>query len=300
MLELRDGRRRRSASHLYEICRAHGVRSIVDPFMGLPTHLNYLKRKGIAVHGADPIEWFVRVGEGIIVNDSVILRDFEIGEIVEVAPGRIYPPDRFRAWEGVFFTEEQCHYLSAWHENVKSLRSDGQTGLAILGLWWAFAYWLQKMVYPDDLLDVAPSELAYAYIRKTERWVGDNARHNSVFHGSPAEAMERIAADAVILTPPEMEEDDRSDARTWMWEAWWKGNPYQNVEPHVAPDAHAADREGWRAALREQCEIARKYPLAIVPTTAGERDHVEALLREFRHEISERRLSAEEIYLIAS
>ncbi|TAM57922.1 hypothetical protein EPN52_11965 [bacterium] len=300
MIELREGKRRKSASHLYEICRAHDVRSVLDPFMGLPVHLNYLKRKGIAVHGADPLEWFVRVGEGIVVNDSVILRDFEIGEIVEVTPGRIYPPDRFRAWEGVFFTDEQCRYLSAWHENVKGLRSDGQTGLAILGLWWAFAYWLQKMVCPDDLLDVAPSELAYAYIRKTERWVGDNARHNTIFHGAPLEAMQRVAADAVILTAPELEADDRSDARTWMWEAWWKGNPYQNVAPHIAPAAHAADRADWRAAFAEQLETARKYPLAIVPTSAGEREHVETLLREYRSSIRTREFSPEEIYVIAS
>lgn len=299
MIELRDGSLRRSASHLHEICVGQGVKTIVDPFMGLPTHLNYLKRHGIAVHGGDPVEWFVRVGEGIVVNDSVILRDFEIGEIVEAAPGRIYAPDLFVAWEGVFFTEEQCRYLSAWHENVKALRSDGQTGLAILGLWWTFAYWLQKTVYPDDLLDVPPSELAYAYIRKTERWVGDNARHNTVRLGTPAQTMARVSGDAVILTPPLMEEDDRSDARTWMWEAWWMGNPYQNVEPHAAPDAHAPDRAAWQQSFAEQLEAARKFPLAIVPTTEGERAHVEALLGDFRSQVLERRFSPEEIYLLA-
>jgi len=296
MIELRDGRRRRSASHLYEICQAHDVKSIVDPLMGVPTHLNYLKRKGIAVHGGDSIEWFVRVGEGIVVNDSVILRDFEIGEIVEVAPGRIYPPDLFLAWEGVFFTEEQCRYLSAWHENVKALRSDGQTGLAILGLWWTFTYWLQKMIYPDDLLDVPPSELAYSYIRKTDRWVGDNARHNTVRRGTPVETMSHVSGDAVLLTPPAMEDDDRSDARIWMWEAWWQGNPYLSIEPH---DARAADRDAWRASFAEQLDAARKYPLAIVQTTEGERDHVQSLVRDFRSDVTERRFTPEEIYLLA-
>ncbi|HVA38474.1 MAG TPA: hypothetical protein VNJ51_12770 [Candidatus Dormibacteraeota bacterium] len=297
MIELRDARRSRSASHLHEICREMGVASIVDPYMGLPTHLNYLKRHGIAVHGGDPIEWFAHVGQGIVVNDSVILRDFEIGEIVETAPGRIYPPDLFRAWEGVFFTEEQCRYLAAWHENVKSLRSDGQVGLAILGLWWAFAYWLQKLAAPDDLLDVPPSELAYAYIRKTERWVGDNARHNTVRHAPPAVTMSRVSTDAVLLTPPAPGDDGRSDARTLMWEAWWQGNPYQPVERLRA--GGSGDASAWQAEFAELLAGARKFPLAIVPTSDGERERVASALSDFRSSIEERRFSDDEIYLLA-
>ena len=95
-------------------------------------------------------------------------------------PGRIYSLDMFKAWEGVFFCEEQCVYLGVWHDNVRNLRSDGQTGLAILGLWRAFCYWLQKTQNPDDMQDMPPSELAWSYIRQTEQWVVANMRRNTV------------------------------------------------------------------------------------------------------------------------
>ena len=51
MIELPERTRRISPSRLLEILLAHDCKSLVDPFMGLPTHLNYLKRHGIAVHG---------------------------------------------------------------------------------------------------------------------------------------------------------------------------------------------------------------------------------------------------------
>ena len=127
MIELHARTRRISGSRLEELLGRYDARSVVDPLMGLPTHLNYLKRHGIAVHGGDVLEWFVRAGEGLVVNDFTILRDIEVAEIVEMLPGRIYPLDRFKAWEGVFFTEEQCAYLGVWHDNVRNLRSDGQT-----------------------------------------------------------------------------------------------------------------------------------------------------------------------------
>ncbi len=98
-------------------------------------------------------------------------------------PGRIYALDLFKAWEGVFFTEEQCIYLGVWHDNVRNLRSDGQTGLAIFGLWNVLCYWLQKAQYPDDMQDVPPSELAWNYIRKTERWV---TTQSAPQHGPPS------------------------------------------------------------------------------------------------------------------
>ena len=63
MIELRERTRRISPTRIHEILLRYGAKSLVDPFMGLPTHLNYLKRHGIAVHGGDVLEWFVRVGE---------------------------------------------------------------------------------------------------------------------------------------------------------------------------------------------------------------------------------------------
>ncbi len=182
MIQLQERTRRISPSRLHEILLAHDCGSIVDPFMGLPTHLNYLKRHGIAVHGGDLLEWFVRVGEGIVVNDLTILRDSEVAEIVEMLPGRIYALDTFKAWEGVFFTEEQCVYLGVWHDNVRNLRSDQQTGLAILGLWRVFCYWLQKTQYADDMQDVPPSELAWN-VHPADRAMG--RREHAAQHRTP-------------------------------------------------------------------------------------------------------------------
>jgi hypothetical protein len=180
VIELPARTRRVSGTRLHDLCRERDIGSLVDPFMGLPTHLNVLKRHGIAVHGGDLLEWFVRAGEGLVVNDFTILRENEVAEVVEMLPGRIYPTDLFRAWEGVFFSEEQCRYLGVWHANVHALRSDGQTGLAVLGLWHVLCHWLLKARHPDEMVDVAPSELAWTYIRETERWVTDNGKRNTV------------------------------------------------------------------------------------------------------------------------
>ena len=72
------------ASRLLEILDTLGARTLCDPAMGLPTHLTYLKRHGIAVHGAESLEWLARVGEGIVVNDSE--------GIMEIMYG-LMPPD---------------------------------------------------------------------------------------------------------------------------------------------------------------------------------------------------------------
>ena len=164
MIDLPARTRRISGTRLLDLCRERGIASLADPFMGVPTHLNVLKRHGIAVHGGDLLEWFVRAGEGLVVNDFTILRDSEVAELVEMIPGRIYPTDLFRAWEGVFFSEEQARYLGVWHANVHALRSDGQTGLAVLGLWHVLCHWLLKAQHPDEMVDVPPSELAWPWL----------------------------------------------------------------------------------------------------------------------------------------
>src|SRR5581483_4240039 len=176
VIDLPARTRRISGSRLLDLCRERGIASVVDPFMGIPNHLATLKRHGIVVHGGDLLEWFVRAGEGIVANDFTILRDPEVAEIVEMLPGRIYPTDLFRAWEGVFFSEEQCRYLGVWHANVHALRSDGQTGIAVLGLWHVLCHWLHKARDPDEMIDVPPSELAWHYIRETQRRVCANGR----------------------------------------------------------------------------------------------------------------------------
>jgi hypothetical protein len=303
MIELPERTRRISPSRLHEILQAYDCKSLVDPFMGLPTHLNYLKRHGIAVHGGDLLEWFVRVGEGLISNDLTYLRDAEVAEIVEMLPGRIYSLDLFKAWEGVFFSEEQCVYLGVWYDNVRNLRSDQQTGLAILGLWRAFCYWLQKMQNPDDMQDTPPSELAWTYIRQTEQWVTSNMRRNTVRQGDVLSTMSARSGDALFLSPPPRNSFRSADARIWMWEAWWQGNPYFTIE-HAYRDsllgARAADSPSYARAVASILSSAEHYPVIILQTTEQRIGEMEPLLRNARANVKTIAPHPYEIYLVAT
>lgn len=303
MIELHERTRRVCASRLEELLGRYGCASVVDPFMGVPTHLNYLKRHGIAVHGGDLVDWFVRAGEGLVVNDFTVLRDNEVAEIVEMLPGRIYSIDTFKAWEGVFFSEEQCIYLGVWHDNVRALRSDGQTGLAIVGLWNVLCYWLQKATYPDDMQDIPPSELAWNYIRKTEQWVTSNLRRNTVKRSDVLATIAAQQADALFIAPPARNSFRSADARIWMWEAWWHGNPYYNIE-HVYRDSlfgqRSADEHGYARAIAGVLSSAAEYPVVILQTT-------EQRLREFEPHMRNARANVEivaphpnEVYLIGT
>ena len=303
MIELPERTRRISPSRLHEILQRYDCHSLVDPFMGLPTHLNYLKRHGLSVHGGDLLEWFVRVGEGIVVNDQTILRDSEVAEIVEMLPGRIYSLDMFKAWEGVFFTEEQCVYLGVWHDNVRNLRSDGQTGLAILGLWRAFCYWLQKTQNPDDMQDIQPSELAWTYIRDTECMVGTNLRRNTVRQGDVLATLAAQSADALFLAPPARNSFRSSDARIWMWEAWWQGNPYFTIE-HAYRDsllgARASETPAYSRALSTILSQADAYRTIIVQTTEQRLGDIEPLVRNARRAVEIVAPHPYEVYVIAT
>ncbi|MDQ2681129.1 MAG: hypothetical protein M3Y21_08935 [Candidatus Eremiobacteraeota bacterium] len=302
MIELNERTRRISPSRLEEILQRFDAHSIADPFMGVPTHLNYLKRHGLRVHGGDVVEWFVRVGEGLISNDFTVLRDSEVAEIVEMVPGRIYATDMFKAWEGVFFTEEQCIYLGVWHDNVRNLRSDGQTGLAILGLWYVLCYWLQKTKYPDDMQDIPPSELAWNYIRQTDKWVATNLKHNTVRHADVVATISAQSADALFLAPPARNSFRSADARIWMWEAWWQGNPYFNIEHYYRETlfgTHSTDDHGYARAMSTVLQAAAAYPLIIMQTTQQRIAELEPLLAAARPNIEIYSPHALETYLIA-
>ncbi|MGZ3497154.1 MAG: hypothetical protein ACXWNK_18825 [Vulcanimicrobiaceae bacterium] len=303
MIELHERTRRICASRLHELLERFECRSVVDPFMGIPTHLNYLKRHGIAVHGGDLVEWFVRAGEGLVVNDFTILRDNEVAEIVEMMPGRIYSVDMFKAWEGVFFTEEQCIYLGVWHDNVRNLRSDGQTGLAILGLWFVLCYWLQKAHFPDDMQDIPPSELAWSYIRQTEKWVASNLRRNTVAQSDVLATIGAQNADALFLAPPARNAFRSADARIWMWEAWWQGNPYFNIE-HTYRDSlfgqRSADEHGYARAISSVLSSAQDYPVIIIQTTEQKLRDFEPHLRNARPNVEIIAPHSHEVYLIGT
>ncbi|HEX3464177.1 MAG TPA: hypothetical protein VHS78_09040 [Candidatus Elarobacter sp.] len=301
MIDLPARTRRVSGTRLLDLCRERGIESLADPFMGLPTHLNVLKRHGIAVHGGDLLEWFVRAGEGLVVNDFTILRDNEVAELVEMLPGRIYPTDLFRAWEGVFFSEEQTRYLGVWHANVHALRSDGQTGLAVLGLWHVLCHWLLKARHPDEMVDVPPSELAWNYVRETERWVVGNGRRNTVRRGDFATTLGAVRADAVYLAPPGRSAARRIDARVWMWEAWWAGDPYLNVERLYRDTVFGArtnDDGSYDRAVDEVLGAADAAPYVILQSTARDSSRFERLLRARRPNVETAAFGDDEIYLI--
>ncbi|HEY0613202.1 MAG TPA: hypothetical protein VGC96_01120 [Candidatus Elarobacter sp.] len=293
--------RRVSGTRLLDLCRERGITSVVDPMMGVPMHLNVLKRHGIAVHGGDLLEWFVRAGEGLVVNDFTILRDNEVAELVEMLPGRIYPTDLFRAWEGVFFSEDQARYLGVWHANVHALRSDGQTGLAVLGLWHVLCHWLLKARYPDEMLDVPPSELAWHYIRETQRWVVENRRRNTIRRADVATTLGAVRADAVYLAPPGRLGAKRIDARVWMWEAWWQGDPYLNVERlfrDTVFGGRTADDGSYDRAITEVLAAAGDAPYVIVQSTAREAPRFERLLHTQRAHVETVAPAEDEIYII--
>jgi hypothetical protein len=303
VIDLPARTRRVSGTRLLDLCQARGITSIVDPFMGLPMHLNTLKRHGLTVHGGDLLEWFVRAGEGLVVNDFTILRDNEVAEIVEMLPGRIYPTDLFRAWEGVFFSEDQCRYLGVWHANVHALRSDGQTGLAVVGLWHVLAHWLLKARYPDDLVDVPPSELAWHYIRETERWVVENGKRNTVRRGDFAATLGAVQADAVYLAPPGRSGAKRIDARVWMWEAWWHGDPYLNVERLYRDTVFGGrthDDASYDRAVGEVLNAAESAPFVIVQATPRDAARFERLMHLHRARVEVVAPDPDDLYVIGS
>ena len=303
MIDLPARTRRISGSRLLDLCQAREIRSVIDPFMGLPMHLNALKRHGIAVHGADLLEWFVRAGEGLVVNDFTILRDAEVAEVVEMLPGRIYPTDLFRAWDGVFFSEDQCRYLGVWHANVHGLRSDGQTGLAVVGLWHVLCHWLLKSKYPDDLVDVPPSELAWHYIRETERWVVGNGKRNTVRRGDFHTTLGAVRTDAVYFAPPGRSGAKRIDARVWMWEAWWQGDPYMNVERLYRDTVFGGrvnDDASYDRAIGEVMTAAEAAPYVILQSNAREAARFERLVSAFRPKVEVVAPADDEIYIIGT
>ena len=301
MIDLPARTRRVSGTRILDLCEKRGIASLADPFMGLPTHLNALKRHGIEVHGGDLLEWFVRAGEGLVVNDFTILRDSEVAQVVEMLPGRIYPTDLFRAWEGVFFSEDQCRYLGVWHANVHGLRSDGQTGLAIAGLWHVLCHWLLKARFPDDLVDVPPSELAWHYIRETERWVTENGKRNTVRRGDFTATLGNVRTDAVFLVPPGRSGAKRIDARVWMWEAWWQGDPYLNVERLYRDTVFGAginDDASYDRAIEEVLIAATETPHIIIQTTPRESTRFERVIKTHRPHVELVQPNEEELYII--
>jgi hypothetical protein len=299
---LRVNTRRIAGSRLLDLFLERSIESVVDPFMGLPTHLNYLKRHGIKVDGGDLLHWFVRAGEGLVVNDFTILREDEVAAIVEMLPGRVYPLDMFRAWDGVFFSSEQCQYLGIWHTNIHSLRSDGQTGLAIAGLWHVLCYWLQKAQHPDEMPDIPPSELAWEYLRRTELLVCANNARNTVRRADFTATLQASKAQCVYIAPPGRHSATAIDARIWMWEAWWQGDPYLNVEHYFRDTVfgrRSDDGAGYDDAIGTVLQAAAHVPFLVLQTRPRDTARFERIVKGFRKHVEIVSPNPDETYLIA-
>ena len=202
----------------------------------------------------------------------------------------------------MFFSEEQCRYLGVWHANVHALRSDGQTGIAVLGLWHVLCHWLHKARDPDEMIDVPPSELAWHYIRETQRRVCTNGRRNTVRRADFATTLGSVRADAVYLAPPGRGAARRVDPRVWMWEAWHAGDPYLNVERLYRDTVFGArvnDDAAYDRALGEVIAAASDAPFAILQTTATHAARFERLLREQRGPVETVEPEPGEIYLLS-
>ena len=302
MNELRVQTRRIAGSRLLDLLRARSIASVVDPFMGLPTHLNYLKRHGIKVDGGDLLDWFVRAGDGLVVNDFTILREDEVAAIVERTPGRVYPVNMFRAWEGVFFSDEQCQYLAVWHTNIRNLRSDGQRGLAIAGLWHVLCFWLQKVQYPDEMPDIPPSELAWRYIRETAALVCGNNARNTVRRADFATTLAASTAQCMYLAPPGRNSASEVDPRIWMWEAWWHGNPYLNVEHYFRDTVFGRrtnDSASYDDAVGEVLRAAEPFPFIVLQTRPRDAERFTRILKGFRSQCETISPSPNETFIIA-
>jgi hypothetical protein len=151
--------------------------------------------------------------------------------------------------------------------------------------------------------DVPPSELAWSYIRQTEQWVIANMRRNTVRQTDVLTTIGAQKADALFLCPPARNSFRSADARIWMWEAWWQGNPYFTIE-HAYRDslfgARAVDPPAYARAFSSVLSEAENYPLIIVQTTEQRLGEVEGLVRNARANVEIVAPHPYEVYLIAT
>src|SRR5579875_29232 len=153
------------------------------------------------------------------------------------------------------------------------------------------------------MLDVPPSELAWHYIREVQRWVVDNGHRNTVRRGDVGATLRSMRADAVFIAPPGRGSAKRIDPRIWMWEAWWTGDPYLNVERmyrETVFGARANDDASYERALGEVLDLAADAPFVIVQTNARGAERLERLLRDRRRTVALDAPADDERYLIAS
>jgi hypothetical protein len=86
-----------------------------------------------------------------------------------------------------------------------------------------------------------------------------------------------------------------------MWEAWWQGNPYYNIE-HAYRDSlfgeRSTDEHGYACSIAAVLSNAQNYPVVILQTTEQRLHEFEPHMRNARSHVEIRAPHAHEVYLI--
>jgi hypothetical protein len=88
-----------------------------------------------------------------------------------------------------------------------------------------------------------------------------------------------------------------------MWEAWWQGNPYYNIE-HSYRDslfgARSADESGYARAIAGVLSSAQDYSVVILQTTEQRLREFEPHMRNARPNVEIFAPHSNEVYLIGT
>ena len=150
--------------------------------------------------------------------------------------------------------------------------------------------------------DVPPSELAWRYLLETQRLVCGNDARNTVRRADFSVTLQSVRADCMYLAPPGRNSAAEVDARIWMWEAWWQGNPYLNIEQYFRDTVFGRrtnDDASYDRAVASVLDAATAVPFAIVQTSARDAARFERLMKATRRRIEIVAPNADETYIIA-
>ena len=119
--------------------------------------------------------------------------------------------------------------------------------------------------------------------------------------GDFAATLGAVRADAVYLALPGRSAAKRIDARIWMWEAWWQGDPYLNVERLYRETVFGGttnDDASYDRATATVLTAAESAPYIIIQSNARDAARFERLLRERRPNTELVNLDLDEVYII--
>jgi hypothetical protein len=106
----------------------------------------------------------------------------------------------------------------------------------------------------------------------------------------------------MYLAPPGRSSASAVDARIWMWEAWWHGDPYLNIEHYFRDSVFGRrtnDNASYDAAVAAVLKAAEDFPYIVIQTRLRDLERFGRLVRGFRSDIEIVAPSADETYIIA-